>query len=631
MCGIAGYIDFKKTTSEHTLSAMIKTLHHRGPDDIGTEIYKSDAADVAFGHTRLSIIDLTHGGHQPMHYENYSILLNGEVYNYKEIRSELELLGHKFISESDTEVVLQAYARWGRNCVSKFLGMFAFVIYDRGANEIIFCRDRAGVKPLYYYWNNGLLLFASELKAFHQHPGFAKTISFDAVYYYLQYSYVPGPLSIFENCYKVQPGQWLIVNLTTKQFREENYWDLRDYYNKPLLTISYDEAKQKLEELIISSCNYRMIADVPVGVFLSGGYDSAGVAAILQSSRTEKLKTFTIGFPDGVNEAPFAKEIANYIGTNHTEFDCSINEAKSVIEELPYYYDEPYADISSIPTIMVSRLARQSVTVALSGDGGDELFAGYGGFPFYFKLRQFEFKPWIFNRSASYVLSFLSELSATVSPFHQHKIKSFSQALRSPAAERVLTLINYKRVLPLSVNKNLFKKKKSFPQSNDIAGESISSINDPFGVLLLVDYITSLRDQLLVKTDRATMCASLEGREPLLDHRLAEFAAQLPMNFKISGNNRKIIFKDIVHQYVDPKLLDRPKVGFDLPIFHWLKNDLSHLIDDYLNEESIRQTGFFDEKYVTFIVSQFRKGKIHYNNIVWRLIQFQMWYRQWMK
>ncbi|NQV74416.1 MAG: asparagine synthase (glutamine-hydrolyzing), partial [Bacteroidetes bacterium] len=377
MCGISGFVDFKKQLDKESLKGMVHSTTHRGPDDSGCEFYSNQAEHIGLGHNRLAIIDLTAAGHQPMHFDDLSIVFNGEIYNFGEIKDELTKAGHSFKSHSDTEVILHAYKEWGNSCVDRFIGMFAFAIYDRGCSSIILFRDRAGVKPLYYYWNNDLFLFGSELKSFSKIGNFIKEIDFDAVNLFMDYGYVPAPFSIFKNCMKLYPGHILILDLSGKNYTISKYWDVADYYRLPKLKISYEEAKTKLESLLISAFNYRMISDVPVGVFLSGGFDSTAVAAILQKGRKEKIKTFTIGFQEGNNEAPYAKDIASYLGTDHTEYYCSIREAQDILPLLPYYYDEPFADSSAIPTILVSRIAKKEVTVSLSADGGDEIFAGY--------------------------------------------------------------------------------------------------------------------------------------------------------------------------------------------------------------------------------------------------------------
>lgn len=386
MCGISGFVDFAKNSNQQLLEKMNRIMAHRGPDGEGYAMYQTNNAVIGLGHRRLSIIDLSEGGKQPKSYKNLHITFNGEIYNYLEIKKRLEDKGHIFNSHSDTEVVLHAYEEWGLEAVQQFVGMFAFVIYDDIANKLIAYRDRAGVKPFFYYYNNNVFLFASELKALMQHPAFEKNIDLNAAAIFLQIGYIPAPHSIFNNTYKLKPGHYLQLDFAAKNLSVAQYWNVYDAYNKPLLNISFEEALLETEKIITSACQYRMVSDVPVGVFLSGGYDSSCVTALLQKNNTEKIKTFTIGVPDdGLNEAPFAKEIATYLGTDHTEYYCTHKEAIDIIPQLPFFYDEPFADSSAIPTTLVSKIAREKVIVALSADAGDEVFAGYNRYDYLIK------------------------------------------------------------------------------------------------------------------------------------------------------------------------------------------------------------------------------------------------------
>lgn len=324
MCGISGFCDFSKKSMKQTLIEMTDVLHYRGPNDSGYSFYENEFANIGLGHRRLSILDLSSHGHQPMAYEQLEVVYNGEVYNFKAIREELEKHNYTFHSDSDTEVILKAYHKWGIKAVDKFIGMFAIAIYDKEKQKLVFIRDRAGVKPFYYYFKDGLFMFASELKSFHENNSFEKTINKDALALYLQYGYILEPYSIFEHTHKLQAGHYLELNTKHSTLNTIKYWDVIDAYNKPKLGISFEEAKIETEKLLKSACEYRMVADVPVGMFLSGGYDSSVVTALLQHNRTEKLKTFTIGFKEkGFDEAPYAKEIAKHLGTDHTEYYCN--------------------------------------------------------------------------------------------------------------------------------------------------------------------------------------------------------------------------------------------------------------------------------------------------------------------
>ena len=628
MCGICGFVDFNSTSNKELLDAMTSTLHHRGPDDRGTEIYNQNNLVVGFGQTRLSIIDLSPLGHQPMEYESYSIVFNGEIYNFKEVKKELTSLGHKFISESDTEVILHSYKEWGVSCVSKFIGMFAFVIFDKLTNEITIVRDRAGVKPLFYYWKDDLFLFSSELKTFHEHPKFVKKINKKAIHQFMDFGYIPSPYCIFENCKKLNSGNILKLSLDKKEIEITKYWDVTDYYKLPKLEISYDEAKVEVEKLLISACEYRMVSDVPVGVFLSGGFDSTAVTALLQTNRKEKLKTFTIGFEEGNNEAPFAQDIAKYLGTNHTEYYCTIKEAQDIIPNLPFYYDEPFADSSAIPTTLVSKLARKSVTVALSADAGDELFAGYNIHrTFLNNLSSIHKIPQVLYKPVGILLGISSSILPRRKYGLKHKLKTLSKVLTSEKNKFHQELYRSYFSLSNAVKKDLFKEKLNLPET--IFDSDFTGFKQDLSIPLAIDYSMYLENDLLTKVDRATMSVSLEGREPFLDHRIIEYVAQLPMDFKY-GQTQKRILRDIVYKYIPKELMDRPKTGFSIPIYNWLKTDLRYLIEENLDSSSIEETGMFNVSSVEKIKILFFNDQLDDLTIIWKLLQFQMWYKKWM-
>lgn len=629
MCGITGFIDFSKRQDKDILDKMVETLKHRGPENNGAILYQNDYVTIGLGHTRLAIIDVSNDGHQPMEYRHFSIVFNGEIYNYKEIKSELLHLGHTFNSNSDTEVILHAFEEWKTACVDKFIGMFAFVIYDKNKDHIYAFRDRAGVKPFFYYQKNGVFMFASELKAFHQNPSFEKEIDMSALSAYFDYGYVPSPYCIFQNTHKLDAGHYLELNLQNIELKIHEYWNSDTYYAMPKLTISYEEAKDEMHTLLKSAYNYRMIADVPVGVFLSGGYDSTSVAAILQDSAVSKIKTFTIGFESGNNEAPYAKENAAFLGTDHHEYYCTEKEAKSIIPDLPFYYDEPFGDSSAIPTTLVSQFAKKEVTVALSADGGDEVFCGYSSYP------EADSKSAIIKKIPNFLRPALKKamsVGAGIIPFSKHQLKhkmtGFSEALSGNDFEIALKIFHKSRQLPKHIKRRFIKQKVDELNTHfNVKDKIYYSILE---MLMAVDYKTYLPDDILTKVDRATMSVSLEGREPMLDHRILEFAAQLPLEFKYDGITTKRILKDITHEYIPKSMMDRPKTGFSLPISKWLREDLSYLIDENLSEEALAISGLFDEKYLSKQVSLFKQGKFHYTPFIWKLLMFQMWYKKWM-
>ncbi|MGB4937299.1 MAG: asparagine synthase (glutamine-hydrolyzing) [Ferruginibacter sp.] len=633
MCGISGFIDFERKTGIEILEQMNRTMAHRGPDGEGYGLYETDNAVIGLGHRRLSIIDLTEGGKQPKTLGRLHLTFNGEIYNYAEIKKELELKGHAFNSHSDSEVILHAYREWGSAAVQKFIGMFAFVIYDEDNQRLFACRDRAGVKPFFYYYNDGLFLFASELKALVKHPAFVKKINTDAVAAFLQYGYVPTPHCIFDNAFKLKPGYFLTFDIKNQNFETQQYWNVYDAYNQPVLDISLPDAIIETEKLLTNAFQYRMVSDVPVGVFLSGGYDSACVTAILQKNNTEKIKTFTIGVPDaGLNEAPFAKAVAAHLGTDHTEYYCTEKEALEIVPQLPFFYDEPFADSSAIPTTLVSRIAREKVTVALSADAGDEIFAGYNRYDYMVKYGNSIKKIPGFMRKT--VAALMDQVAADKIPvlnkkylFHSRyeKVKSL---LREPSAENVLMSLTSQmsgKELNALFN-NPVHKLPSYFDSRELKPEHYSILS----YMMAVDYQTYLLDDILQKVDRAGMSVSLEGREPFLDHRIIEWAARLPMDYKYNKGSKKFILKQIVHKYIPETMMARPKMGFGIPISTWLQNDLKPFVDMYFDEQFILKQGIFNNGVIQKIKHSFYHGKIERAEKVWYILMFQMWYDKWI-
>lgn len=637
MCGITGFIDYSTSTPADVLTLMTNAFSHRGPDDSGSEVFNTPFAQVGLGHRRLSILDLSPAGHQPMRYKNTYIIFNGEIYNFHLIRNELIGLGHTFNSTSDTEMILHAYQEWGEDCVHRFIGMFAIVLFDSDKNEVLLLRDRAGVKPLYYYVAGNVVLFASELKTFHKHPSFHKAIDPSALRLYLNYGYVPSPHSIFKNTFKVPPGSRIRIDLKTRALDHHTYWNVIDQYNKPKLDIPYAEAKEELHRLFISAFQYRMVADVPVGVFLSGGYDSTAVTAILQKQSSQKLKTFTIGFREkGFDEAVHAKAVASHLGTSHTEHYCSVEEALEIIPKLPFYFDEPFGDSSAIPTILVSKLAVKEVTVALSADAGDEIFAGYGRYRTNLALfNKFQSIPGVGRgvmRAAS-ALGARTNIGKYLPGIYnlQTRVEKIHALLDGPQ-----TMVHYNQILQqyftdVHVGRLLQTKTSRKPTYFEEAPSAL--LNDDMNMMLATDYRTFMLDDILTKVDRATMSVSLEGREPLLDHRIVEFAARLPTTYKDDGISPKRILKDIVHDYVPRELVDRPKMGFGVPVEIWLKEGLKPLLNHYLDADLVRRQGLFDVAEVQSLKEQYlNSDQLSINiNKLWFILMFQMWYEEWMK
>jgi len=634
MCGISGFVDFSKKSSEVQLKMMSDTIVHRGPDGEGYHLYELENANVGIAHRRLSIIDLSEGGKQPMHYEHLSITYNGEIYNYQEIKEELIQKGHSFTSHSDTEVILHGFMEWGAAVVNKFIGMFAFVIFNSKDRELFCCRDRAGVKPFFYYHTAEIFLFASELKAIVAHPAFLKELNKDAVGAFLQFGYVPHPHCIYKNTNKLSPGHFLRLTIRLNTIKTEQYWNVYDAYNKPKLKIGFDECLEETERLLTSACKYRMVSDVPVGIFLSGGYDSSTVTALLQKDSTKKIKTFTIGFTEAsVNEAPYAKKVAEYLGTDHIEHYCTEKEALDIIPDLPYFFDEPFADSSAIPTTLVSKIARQHVTVALSADAGDEVFAGYNRYDYLSKFGgKVKSLPPLIRRSIASVMNKVSADSIPVLRnqylFHSRyeKVKQFllepddykmNLVLSKQFSENEVTSL---LKLPVSRLLTAFDSKELKPENYDT-----------LSYVMAIDYQTYLADDIMQKVDRAAMSHSLEGREPFLDHRVIEWAASLPMEYKYNKGVKKYILRQITHKYLPKEMMERPKMGFAIPVATWLDGQLKPLVDHYLSSDYLEMQQLFNTPEVLGIVHAFYTGKKERAEKIWYLLMFQMWYEKWIK
>jgi asparagine synthase (glutamine-hydrolysing) len=631
MCGIVGFCDFSSSLTEEILSKMTRSLAHRGPDAEGIFFEKKEKYILGFGHRRLSILDLSDRGKQPFFRDNLTIVFNGEIYNFREIRNELIKNGFSFQTETDTEVILVAYKMWGMESINRFIGMFAYTLYDHNKSILYMVKDRVGVKPLYYYYDQKVLLFASELKAFHQNPLFKKDIDINALSLYLKYNYIPTPYSIFKNTHKVRPGHYLKFSLHSKNLEEIKYWDVVDAYNRPKLSIPYEEAVTEMDQILTKAFNYRMVADVPVGVFLSGGYDSSAVAAILQKDRTDKLKTFTIGFHEQkFNEATEARKIANYLGTDHTEYFCTAKDALEVFHHLPHVYDEPFADNSVVPTILVSQLARKSVTVALSGDGGDEIFAGYNKFKQAVSYTE--------NMPAALQTLMAAGMKAIKPSQIPYFRNTYNFSSRYEKMQKIwethspyLALKYISHYITENETRAILKPACSDPETYFDIEQLLNTENDSLNKLLAIDYKTFLLDNNLVKIDRASMSVGLEGREPFLDQHIIEFVSRLPSNYKIRNGVTKSLLKSVVHKYIDPKLMDRPKMPFIAPLTVWFKDEMKELLFDLLNEANLKSQNLFNEKEIISWRDQYLNGNGISHQKIWNILLFQLWYNKWMK
>jgi len=631
MCGIVGYCDFNKKSSEQELINMMQTIEHRGPDAHGHSIHDYTDATIGLGHQRLSILDLSSEGIQPMSFGHLEIIYNGEIYNFKEIRTELERLDYTFHSESDTEVILKAYHCWGVEALEKFNGMFAMVILNKEKETLTLIRDRAGVKPLYWYFKNGLFLFASELKSFHEHPAFEKKINRDVLAQYLQHGYVLQPYSIFESTSQLNAGHILELDMKTKNIKKEEYWSVSTWYEKPKLILSDEEAIEQTEEILKKSFEYRMVSDVPVGTFLSGGYDSSLVTALLQADREDKINTFTIGFEEkGYDESPHAKKVAQHLGTNHTEYYCTHKDALEIIPKLAEIYDEPFGDASAIPTVLVSQLAREHVTVSLSADGGDEIFAGYSAYDNLLKI----------DETLSKVPSFLRKGGAGILNMVNPEFIPFTESMYNFEIryEKIKKMLNAKNAAELleqsyeqyskdELNRLLLEVPTKLITNFD---EDISNVEDKLSQMLMVDYKTYMADDILTKVDRATMSVGLEGREPFLDSKIIEFAAQLPNEMKYRDGEKKWVLKQITHKYLPEEMMNRPKMGFSPPITEWFRDELKSYFLYYLNYDRLREEGLFNPDEVIRLRDDYLDGKNVSVHRLWFILMFEMWYEKWM-
>lgn len=627
MCGIAGFVDFGASGSALTLGQMAATLAHRGPDDVGECVVQIGKAQVGLAHRRLSVIDLRPEAAQPMRYEHLHVVYNGEIYNYREIRATLEHMGHTFATSSDTEVLLHAFAEWGIQCVRRCIGMFAFAILDTREGRLYLCRDRVGVKPLFVYRDAQVMLFASELKALHKHPRFRAGIDAAAVAAYFDYGYVPSGRCIYEHTQKLAPATWQSIDLDTGNVETCRYWSITDSYHEGPLQLSYEEASDRLGELLVSACSYRMVADVPVGLFLSGGYDSTAVLATLRRAGHTRIQTFTIGFETGNNELPQARQIARALECEHDGFMCTEAEARQIVPVLPDIYDEPFADSSAIPSILVARMAAKQVTVALSADGGDEVFFGYQAYVnLVRRMAVLGRLSAAQRRTLSHIVTCVSEMWQGGSKRWRHAMYGLGRALAADEKSVAGTLHWWSLRLPGDYHEAILHNGKWKEEHPRLLAADVQSVLDAAACW---DFEQYLVDDILVKVDRATMAASIEGREPLLDHRLAEFGARLPFEHKYVVGSPKRILRDYVHRHVPAQLMAGPKRGFSVPVLKWLREDLSDLLDEHLSSASVARSGLLDPTAVEDVVRRFRDGRLHYDTLVWKLLMFQMWYARW--
>lgn len=639
MCGIAGFWapENKINDAEQILNSMGQAIAHRGPD-MQNHVWVKNL-NLGLIHRRLSIQDLSPAGSQPMSSSSgrFVIIFNGEIYNFKVIAAELEKSGYCFRGHSDTEVMLASFEQWGvEKALTRFAGMFAFVLWDRVESRLWLVRDRLGEKPLYYGWNRGVLLFASELKAIRIFPEFQPEINRDALALFARHNYIPAPHTIYRGINKLLPAHYVCYDMTQRHIQPQPraYWSLSDTF---CVGESLDSkaAEDKLDVLLGNVIEGQMIADVPLGAFLSGGVDSSLVVALMQKHSVRPVRTFSIGFDvPGFNEAEFAAAVARHLGTEHTELYVTSQDALNVIPKLHEIYDEPFADSSQIPTYLVSLMTRKQVTVALSGDGGDELFAGYTRYPETLYVWDKQHKsPGVKERIGRFVLGLPSGISLPLIYLFvpgQRKLSAagLKEKLFSEQAIRMAPNLQsfYSHRVSFWINPERLVTDSAMPpySLNAAIPESVVSSSD-LKQLQWLDLNCYLPDDILTKVDRAAMAVSLETRIPFLDHRIVSFAMGLQDNLLIDGERGKIILRRLLKRYIPTELIERPKQGFAIPASRWLRNELRDWAESLLDYNQMYYDGFFDAKIVQQIWRDFLEGRKDYSSQLWGILMFQSW------
>ena len=640
MCGIAGILSPNGGELRSIAGDMVRRIGYRGPDDSG--VWCDEAAGLALGHVRLSILDLSAAGHQPMvsHTGRYVITYNGEIYNCLDLRADLEQSSYGFRGHSDTEVLLAAIEAWGiETALGRLNGMFAFAVWDRHERALTLARDRLGEKPLYYGWAGPALIFGSELKAFYGCPWFNGNIDRGALSLLLRHNCIPVPHSIYREIAKLPPASYVTVqadHVTSRQFpRMLTYWSHKQSLGKRSDVIrSEADAVGQLDTLLRDAIGLRMAADVPLGAFLSGGVDSSTVVALMQAQSGRPVRTFSIGFHEaGYNEAIYAKAVAQHLGTDHTELYVTAADALAVIPRLPTLYDEPFADSSQIPTVLLSQLARRHVTVALSGDGGDELFGGYNRY-FWGKTLQRRIG-WLPGSMRPVIVRFIRSLSPSTwrrclraCAWSGHAVKESVDKLY-----KLADMLNEGDLDDLYLG---FVSHWKHPDDVIIDGKEPRTVltdrsawpilQDFTMRMMYLDAVTYLPDDLLVKIDRASMAVGLEARIPLLDHRLVEFAWSLPLSLKIRrASEGKWILRRLLTRYVPDRLIDRPKMGFGVPLDAWLRGPLREWVEALLNEDRLRREGYFHPEPIRRKLTEHLSGQANWHYHLWDVLMFQSW------
>ena len=635
MCGIAGYIGQISNPSD-CLSQMAQAINHRGPDNRG--IWSDERASIGLAHARLSILDLSSAGHQPMHStsNNYVMVFNGEIYNHKDLRLELESISNRnWLGHSDTETLLSAIEEWGlEETLNKAKGMFALALWDKNSKHLSLARDRIGEKPLYYGWVNEQFVFASELKSIKKFPEFNNSIDRSSLALFLRFNSIPAPHSIYEGIHKLEPGHILELHPDSKKLNKYSFWSVEDIYEKGFMTQfsgTPSDAVNKLESVLSNAVSSQMLSDVPLGAFLSGGVDSSSIVALMQSQSNTKINTFSIGFnAKEYDEAVYAGTIAKHLGTNHFEKYVTDRDALNVIPSLPEIYDEPFADSSQIPTYLVSQFAKQKVTVALSGDAGDELFGGYNRYVFNEKIfKRITKAPILIRKLMSKTIFSMTEenwnrlLGRVMSKRYAnigHKLYKAANVFSSKSTRD----LHFKLVSQIHNPTDWLINSKEYKTIFNDVTERFVELNTT-EQMMAYDLMTYLPTDILTKVDRAAMSVSLETRVPFLDPDVIEFSASLPIKFKINNGVTKWALREVLYKYVPKDLIERPKMGFGVPLAEWLRGPLKDWAESLLDEKRLHQEGFFNVEFVRSKWLEHLSGKQNWHHQLWNVLMFQAW------
>jgi len=623
MCGITGLFSSEQSLELTALQAMTDALVHRGPDD--GDVWFDRAAGVGLGHRRLSILDISPLGRQPMHSAcgRFIVAYNGEIYNHNDLRAELS--EYPFKSTSDTETILAAVSAWGLEAsLKRFVGMFAIALWDRKERRLFLARDRMGIKPLYYSRLGEGWIFGSELKALKAYPSFSPSINRGALSLYFRHNFVPAPFSIYEDTWKLEPGQMAILDSTGLTL--ERWWDTEQVWrngNMNQAPLGEGGAVDALEELLVESVSSRMLSDVPLGAFLSGGIDSSTVVALMQRESSQPVRTFSIGFHEqGYNEAEHAKAVAHHLGTDHTELYVTPQDLLDVVPAMPHHWDEPFADSSQIPTFILSHMTRDHVTVSLSGDGGDELFSGYDRYFWTTDVWK------AVHRIPAPVRSLLVAIGKLTPNRLYDLLGSKGQKIRwrldAVSAENFRALYRYFT--------SSFKHNEivlGLDREPAYALDGLPPTGDKWSWMSLYDLLAYLPDDILTKVDRASMAVSLEARVPLLDHRVVDFASRLPHDMKVRDGQSKWLLRQVLYRYVPKKLVERPKMGFGVPIEHWMHGELNQWCADLLDPAVIRRQGYLDAELVEKMWREYLAGEHNWKSYLWEVLMFQAWLQKW--